>query len=83
MDRFLSAKVDPLAKWQLIAPYWPAVKNTGYAQAVRIAIEELYGVDELSAATVAKSRPAMNRRAVPAFTTASSRTRATDRVLPG
>ena len=54
MDRFLSAKVDPLAKWQLIAPYWPAVKNTGYAQAVRISIQELYGVEELSAATITK-----------------------------
>jgi len=52
MDRFLSAKVDPLAKWELIAPYWPAVKNTGYAQAVRIAIRELYGVDDLSADTI-------------------------------
>ncbi|MGA2661110.1 MAG: amidohydrolase family protein [Verrucomicrobiota bacterium] len=54
MDRFLSAKIDPLAKWELIAPYWPAVKHTGYAQAVRIAIEELYGVEELSAATLPK-----------------------------
>ena len=54
MDRFLSAKVDPLAKWKLIAPYWPAVKNTGYAQAVRISIQELYGVEELSEETIAK-----------------------------
>ncbi len=54
MDRFLSPKVEPAAKWKLIAPYWPAVKNTGYAQAVRIACRELYGVEDLSAATVAK-----------------------------
>jgi uncharacterized protein len=54
MDRFLSPKVEPAAKWKLIAPYWPAVKNTGYAQAVRIACRELYGVDDISAATVAK-----------------------------
>lgn len=54
MDRFLSAKVDPRAKWKLIAPYWPAVKNTGYAQAVRISIRELYGVDDLSEATMAQ-----------------------------
>ena len=54
MDRFLSSKVDPLSKWRLIAPYWPAVKNTGYAQAVRISIQELYGVDELSEDNIAK-----------------------------
>jgi hypothetical protein len=54
MDRFLSPKVEPTDKWKLIAPYWPAVKNTGYAQAVRIACRELYGVDDISEATVAK-----------------------------
>jgi predicted TIM-barrel fold metal-dependent hydrolase len=54
LDQFLSRKVEPGAKWRLIAPYWPAVKNTGYAQAVRIACRELYAVDDLSAATVAK-----------------------------
>ena len=54
MEVFLSPKCDPVAKWKLISPYWPAVRNTGYAQAVRIAFRELYGVDDLSAATVAK-----------------------------
>ncbi|MEI6392796.1 MAG: amidohydrolase family protein [Verrucomicrobiota bacterium] len=54
MDQFLSPKVEPGAKWKLIAPYWRAVKNTGYAQAVRIACRELYAVDDVSAATVAK-----------------------------
>jgi predicted TIM-barrel fold metal-dependent hydrolase len=54
MGRFLSPEVEPLAKWKLIAPYWPAVKNTGYAQAVRISIRELYGVEELSAESIAK-----------------------------
>jgi hypothetical protein len=52
MERFLSPKTDPVAKWPLLAPHWPAVKHTGYAQAVRIAIRELYGIDELSASTI-------------------------------
>ena len=54
MDKFLSRDLDPGAKWRLLAPYWPAVKNTGYGQAVRIAIRELYGVEELSATTTSK-----------------------------
>jgi predicted TIM-barrel fold metal-dependent hydrolase len=53
-DQFLSAKIDPLDKWKLLAPYWAAVKNTGYAQAVRIAMQQLYEVDDLSAETVAR-----------------------------
>ncbi|MEW6071661.1 MAG: hypothetical protein AB1726_03575 [Planctomycetota bacterium] len=52
LDRFLSPELDPLDKWPLIAPFWPAVKNTGFGQAVRIAIRELYDVEELSASTV-------------------------------
>lgn len=54
MNRFLSTEVDPLDKWSILEPYWPAVKNTGYGLASRIAIRELYGVDELSAETVAE-----------------------------
>jgi uncharacterized protein len=61
MDRFLSSKVDPLAKWKLIAPYWPAVKNTGYAQAVRISMRELYGAEDLSDKTVARVQAGYER----------------------
>jgi predicted TIM-barrel fold metal-dependent hydrolase len=53
-DRFFSAQTDPADKWRLLEPYWPAVKNTGYGQAVRIAIRRLYDVDDLSAGTVKK-----------------------------
>ncbi|MCK4965884.1 amidohydrolase family protein [bacterium] len=51
-DNFFSPEIDPLDKWVLLEPYWQAVKNTGYGQAVCIAIKELYDVDELSAGTV-------------------------------
>jgi predicted TIM-barrel fold metal-dependent hydrolase len=51
-DEFFSSKVDPLKKWDFLSPYWGSMKNTGYGQAVRIAMKELYGVDELCAGTV-------------------------------
>ena len=47
-DKFFSPQVDPLKKWELLEPYWPAIRNTGYGQAVQITIKELYGIDELS-----------------------------------
>ena len=49
---FFSPSVDPMKKWDLLSPYWPHIKNTGYGQAVRIAMKELYGVEELCARTV-------------------------------
>ncbi|MEW6235881.1 MAG: amidohydrolase family protein [Candidatus Omnitrophota bacterium] len=47
-DAFLASEVDPIRKWDLIEPYWPAVRDSGYGQAVEIAMRELYGVGELS-----------------------------------
>ncbi|MBN2507704.1 MAG: amidohydrolase family protein [Verrucomicrobia bacterium] len=67
MDRVLSPRVDPVAKWPLIAPYWPAVKNTGYAQAVRISIRELYGVEELSSATIRRVQAGYEQTRRPGF----------------
>ena len=67
MDRFLSPQVDPLAKWTLIAPYWPAVRNTGYAQAVRIAIRELYGVEDLTEKSIATVQSGYERTRRPGF----------------
>ena len=57
-NAFFSAKTDPADKWRYLEPYWPAVKNTGYGQAVRIAIQQIYDVDDLSAATVKKVQAA-------------------------
>jgi len=65
--RFLSPGVDPVEKWKLLAPWWPAVKNTGYAKAVTIAIRELYGVDELSEKTVARVQQKYDALRKPGF----------------
>jgi uncharacterized protein len=67
LDKFLSPGVAPEAKWQLLAPYWPAVKNTGYGQAVRFAIRELYGIEEISSATVGKVQAGYEKTRRPGF----------------
>ncbi len=67
LGRFFSPEVDPVDKWRLIEPYWAAVKNTGYGQAVVLSIRELYGVDELSAKTVAKVQAGYEKTRRPGF----------------
>ncbi|MBN2327599.1 MAG: amidohydrolase family protein [Candidatus Omnitrophica bacterium] len=47
-DAFFSAQTDPLQKWDCLESVWPAVRNTGYGQAVEIAVRELYNVDSIS-----------------------------------
>jgi uncharacterized protein len=61
LRRFLSPEVDPADKWALIEPHWPAVRHTGYGQAVRLACRQLYGVADLSAATVAEVQAGYER----------------------
>jgi predicted TIM-barrel fold metal-dependent hydrolase len=65
--RFYSDDLSPLAKWKLIEPYWPAVKNTGYGRAARISLRQLYGVDELSADTVQRVQAGYERERKPGF----------------
>jgi predicted TIM-barrel fold metal-dependent hydrolase len=66
-DRFFSRDTDPADKWRLLEPYWPAVKNTGYGQAVRIAMQQLYSVTDLSAQTVGKVQAAYEETRRPGF----------------
>lgn len=51
-DSFFQQPGAPEEKWRILAPYWPAVRNTGYGLAVRIAMKELYGIEDLSEKTV-------------------------------
>ena len=62
-----SAEVDPMKKWSLIEPYWPAVKNTGYGLAFRLSLRELYGVDDLSSDTIATIQDGYRKALGPGF----------------
>lgn len=67
LARFFSPEVDPLDKWKVLSPYWPAVKNTGYGQASEIAIREIYGIPELSGSTIKKVQQAYEKIRKPGF----------------
>jgi hypothetical protein len=56
----------PLDKrWQSFLPYWEKVENTGYAQAIKIATRDLYGVTDLDSSTWKPLHEAMEKRRVP------------------
>jgi predicted TIM-barrel fold metal-dependent hydrolase len=67
MARFFSAEEEPAGKWELLAPHWGAVRQTGYGQAVRLACRELYGVEDLSAESVAEVQAGYERTRRPGF----------------
>ncbi len=66
-QRLMEPGAAPQAKWRILAPFWPAVKHTGYGQAVRIAIRKLYGIEELSGETVAAVDEAYRATVKPGF----------------
>ena len=49
---FFSGNVAPRRKWQILEPFWPRVMNTGFGQALRISMRELYGVEALDTKTI-------------------------------
>ena len=66
-QRLFSATVDPLEKWRIVEPWWPLARHTGYGRAVAIALQELYGVDSLSASTVARVQEGYEALRKPGF----------------
>lgn len=66
-DRFFSPDVDPADKFRLIEPFWPAVKDTGYGQAVRIACRRLYGVEDIRPDTIKQIQAGYERTRRPGF----------------
>jgi len=68
-DQFFNSQMSPQEKWNIVKPYWLATKNTGYGQAVRIAMRELYGVDDLSEKTVEKVHDGYLKTRKPGFYT--------------
>jgi hypothetical protein len=63
----LAPTTSPERKWALLEPYWPAVKNTGYGQVVRLAAAQLYGIDELNARTARRFADRYTRLVKPGF----------------
>ena len=44
-------------RWRAFEPFWKSARLTGYGQALRIAIEDIYGIDRISGSTL----PEINR----------------------
>ncbi|MDE2715587.1 MAG: amidohydrolase family protein [Chloroflexota bacterium] len=45
-------------RWRAFEPFWESARMTGYGRALRIAIQDIYGIDQISGATL----PEINRR---------------------
>jgi len=55
-------RVEPAERWRLFEPFWNVAKFTGYGQALRIAVREIYGFEEISSATLPRINDAIRLR---------------------
>ena len=46
---FVRDHTKPLKeRWETVAPYWSAARNTGYGRSLDVTVRELYGIDEIN-----------------------------------
>ena len=67
LDRFYSPGPSPDEKWRMLEPFWPAAKHTGYGLSVRRTLREVYGIEDLTAASVGRVEAAYREGIKPGF----------------
>lgn len=60
--------LDAHARWQLLKPWYRNAWNTAYCEALRIALRDLYGVEDFADETVEPLTAALRREVKPGFT---------------
>ena len=67
--RDINAPVD--VRWRAFEPFWQHARFTGYGQALRLAIRELFGVQIINETTMSKINGALKETNDPAYTSES------------
>src|SRR5436190_14153872 len=52
-------------KWRVFEPAWRYARNTGYSEALRIAVRDIYGVGEITGASITRINDAIRSRNKP------------------
>jgi len=52
-------------RWRVFEPYWKAARFTGYGQALRIAVRDLFGVEEITGETLPAIHEAIRKMSRP------------------
>lgn len=60
--------LTPKERWALLAPWYKKSYNTAYCEAIRIAVRDLYGIEDLSEETVDRLTEKMRAEIHPGFT---------------
>ncbi len=67
VDVVLDEQASSGARWRAFEPFWKRARFTGYGQALRIAIRDIYGVEEISAETLSGINDRIRQENKPGF----------------
>jgi len=48
----INTKIPILDRWKIVEPYWNKACNTAYFESIKIAVKDLYGIDEINENTI-------------------------------
>jgi hypothetical protein len=50
--KVMNDKIPILNRWKIVEPYWSKACNTAYFESIKIAVKDLYGIDEINENTI-------------------------------
>ena len=69
LDRFRTETgLTPKERFALVAPWYKKTYNTAYCEAIRIAIQDIYGIEDLTQGSVEELTKRMREEIAPGFT---------------
>jgi uncharacterized protein len=54
LDRLRDPSMPMNERWELVSPWWPFARTTGFGQSVRLAARDIYGINEINDSTWAE-----------------------------
>ncbi len=54
LEKLRDPSVPMQERWELVSPWWPFARTTGFGQSVRLAARDIYGVSEINDSTWAE-----------------------------
>jgi len=66
-QKIVNPKEEIAPRWELLAPYWPKIRNGSYARMWTRTVKDLFGCEEMSAAALAEATEKMRQANKPGW----------------
>jgi len=60
LAKAVNINIPVLERWRIVEPFWSRAKNTSYFQAIKIAVNDIYGIEEVNEKSIEELSNRMN-----------------------